>query len=69
MLMRDVLEGMEDFSLHACYESNDFDMEILSISKENRKTRQRLSKDFAGQKTVSRSAEIIYPKRFKKATG
>ena len=63
MIMRDVLDGMADFSLHAAYSANNFGMEILAVEPADRTCAERATVD---DKPL---ADVIFPPQFWKAAG
>ena len=64
MIMRDVLDGIEDLSLSEGFKDRDFGMKILSIEPESENLNRQMEQDLKA-KEEKRSAEIIYPAQFK----
>ncbi|HIP52658.1 MAG TPA: integration host factor subunit beta [Chromatiales bacterium] len=64
MIMRDVLDGMSDFSLHAAYSAKDFGMEILTVEPANQD-----KQEIVNDESERPLADVIFPPQFRKAVG
>ena len=61
MVMRDVLDGMEEATLESAFNRKSSDLKILSITPLSHEKKEEV-----GLNSNQRKAEVIYPLQFKK---